>query len=109
MFRGLHDLIRKDDEFQLPEQWLKIINTIDRNWIALVLEEDGFPYLKLFSSQSITNTDGSTMQHCIHWEMEMDSCGFFRLPRTNHPLFDGDIGSESDFIVIGQIEYIEIW
>ncbi|MEW8052300.1 MAG: hypothetical protein AB2809_18215, partial [Candidatus Thiodiazotropha sp.] len=64
---------------------------------------------KLFSSQSITNTDGSTMQHCIHWEMEMDSCGFFRLPRTNHPLFDGDIGSESDFIVIGQIEYIEIW
>ncbi|MEW8322406.1 MAG: hypothetical protein AB2606_07145 [Candidatus Thiodiazotropha taylori] len=109
MFRGLHDLIRKGDEIQLPEKWREIINTMDRNWIALALEEDGFPYLKLFSSQSLTNTDRSAMQHCFHWELEMDSCGLFRLPSTNNPLFDDYTRSESDFIVIGQIEYIEIW
>lgn len=108
MFRGLHELIRKGDEFQLPEQWWKIINTMDRNWIALALEEDEFPYLKLFSTQYITNTDRSAMQHCFHWELEMDSCGLFRLPSTNNPLFDDYTRSESDFIVIGQIEYIEI-
>jgi DNA-binding transcriptional regulator/RsmH inhibitor MraZ len=39
----------------------------------------------------------------------MDSCGLFCLPSTNNPLVDDGIGSESDFIVIGQIEYIEIW
>lgn len=46
MFDGLHDLMRNGDDFQLPEQWWKTIITMYRSWIALALEEDGFPYLR---------------------------------------------------------------
>jgi hypothetical protein len=80
MFRGLHDLIRKGDEIQLPKKWRGIINTMDRNWIALALEEDGFPYLKLFSSQSITNTDRSAMRHCFHWNWKWIVVDYFAYP-----------------------------